>query len=89
MCRPINVGAIEPVGITNASASNVRNKNANTKAITIDSTVSRIACAVDAEGPTIVGGVDACLVVPRGWGGLLDLAMVRGHPVRIYGLAML
>jgi hypothetical protein len=38
------VGAIEPVGITNASASNVRNKNASTNAITIDSTVSRTAC---------------------------------------------
>src|SRR3954454_512137 len=44
LCRPINVGAIEPVGITNASASNVRNRNASTNAITIDSTVSRIAC---------------------------------------------
>ena len=41
---PSASGAIEPVGITNASASNVRNKNASTNAITIDSTVSRTAC---------------------------------------------
>src|SRR3954463_6999651 len=40
----MSVGAIEPVGITKASASNVRNRKASTKAITIDSTVSRTAC---------------------------------------------
>ena len=40
----MSVGAIEPVGMTNASASNVRNKNASTNAMTIDSTVSRTAC---------------------------------------------
>ena len=41
----MRVGAIEPVGITKASASNVRNRNANTKATMIDSTVSRIEAA--------------------------------------------
>jgi hypothetical protein len=35
------VGAIDPVGMTNASASNVRNRNASTKANRIDSIVSR------------------------------------------------
>src|SRR5262245_41886517 len=40
----MSVGAIEPVGITKASASNVRNRNASTNATTIDSTVSRMAC---------------------------------------------
>src|SRR5438045_3338132 len=44
----MSVGAIEPVGMTNASASNVRNKNASTKAITIDSTVSRMVETVAA-----------------------------------------
>jgi hypothetical protein len=47
LCRPISVGAIDPVGMTNASASNVRNKNASTNAITIDSTVSRSDWAVE------------------------------------------
>ena len=32
---------MEPVGITNASASNARNKSASVNAITTDSTVSR------------------------------------------------
>src|SRR5690606_31001513 len=40
--RPSSVGAIDPVGMTNASASNVRNRNAKMNAITIDSTVSRV-----------------------------------------------
>ena len=35
------MGAIDPVGITNASASNVRNKKARINAITTDSAVSR------------------------------------------------
>src|ERR1039458_9575820 len=43
LCFPIKVGAIDPVGITKASASNVRNRNANTKAMITDSIVSRTA----------------------------------------------
>jgi hypothetical protein len=39
--RPINVGAIDPVGMTNASASNARKSSASVKAMTIASTVSR------------------------------------------------
>ena len=35
------MGAIEPVGITNASASNVRNTNARMNATATDSMVSR------------------------------------------------
>ena len=46
MWRPCSVGAIEPVGMTKASASKVRNKNASAKAITIDSTVSRMVRAM-------------------------------------------
>jgi hypothetical protein len=38
---PSSVGAIEPVGMTNASTTNVRKMNARMKAIRIDSTVSR------------------------------------------------
>src|SRR5262249_44718902 len=41
LCRPMSVGAIDPVGITKASARNVRKRNARTKAITTDSIVSR------------------------------------------------
>ena len=41
LCRPISVGAIEPVGITNAWASNPRTTRARMKATTIASTVSR------------------------------------------------
>ena len=41
--RPRRVGAIDPVGITNASASNVLNKKASTKATTTDSIVSLMA----------------------------------------------
>ena len=41
MCRPISVGAMEPVGMTKASASNVLNKNASAKAIAMASMVSR------------------------------------------------
>ena len=41
LCRPCSAGDIDPVGITNASASNVRMKNASTNATTIDSIVSR------------------------------------------------
>jgi hypothetical protein len=40
-CAPFSVGAIDPVGITNASASNARNSSASVKATTIDSIVSR------------------------------------------------
>src|SRR5689334_10375229 len=43
LCWPRSVGAIEPVGMTKASASNVRNKNASTNAIATDSIVSRTA----------------------------------------------
>ena len=39
--RPISVGAIEPVGITKASASKALNRNARAKAMAIDSIVSR------------------------------------------------
>ena len=38
--RPMSVGAIDPVGITKASASKARNKSASVKATTIDSIVS-------------------------------------------------
>src|SRR3954471_2326536 len=41
LCRPSSVGAIEPVGITNASATNPRNSSAKMTAIATDSTVSR------------------------------------------------
>ena len=41
MFLPNNVGAIEPVGMTNASAMKVRKSNASTKANAIDSSVSR------------------------------------------------
>ena len=39
--RPMSVGAMEPVGITNASASKARKRSASVKATTIDSIVSR------------------------------------------------
>src|SRR2546423_889451 len=39
--RPTSVGAIEPVGITNASATKPRKRSARMIAIAIDSTVSR------------------------------------------------
>ena len=41
-CAPYSVGAIDPVGITNASTTNARNTNARIKATTIDSIVSLI-----------------------------------------------
>ena len=37
----MSVGAIDPVGITKASASKARNRSASVKATTTDSTVSR------------------------------------------------
>src|SRR6476646_2199357 len=40
MCAPINVGAIDPVGMTNASTMNARNTNARMNATRIDSIVS-------------------------------------------------
>ena len=39
----MRVGAIDPVGITKASASKVRKRKASTKAMITDSIVSRIA----------------------------------------------
>src|SRR3972149_5556771 len=51
---------MEPVGMTNASASKVRNRNANTKAITTDSTTSRIPAAEkNGCGPAPSEGPDA------------------------------
>src|SRR5688572_20142647 len=41
LCRPSSVGAIEPVGITNASATKPRNNRAKITAMATDSTVSR------------------------------------------------
>src|SRR5947207_2775779 len=41
LCRPSSVGAIEPVGITNASATKPRNNKARMTAIATDSIVSR------------------------------------------------
>src|SRR3954447_22849639 len=41
LCRPSSVGAIEPVGITKASATKPRKSSARTTAIATDSTVSR------------------------------------------------
>jgi hypothetical protein len=42
---------MEPVGITKASASKVRKRKANMKAIAIDSTISRIAAAENHPPP--------------------------------------
>src|SRR5580658_1395331 len=71
LCSPSKVGAIDPVGMTNASASNVRNKNASTKAMAIDSMVSRkpsfMACG---GGPELSLGD-----LGFGAGGLCLLAM--------------
>ncbi len=83
--RPISVGAIEPVGMTNASASNVRNKNAKTKAMATDSISSRIAAG---EGrwllPPEDGSADSLSDLPgdadeeRGFApGDLDLAILK------------
>src|SRR4051794_36317080 len=41
LCRPSSVGAIDPVGMTNASATNPRKNSPRITAIAIDSTVSR------------------------------------------------
>ena len=41
--RPNKVGAIDPVGITKASATNVRKMRARTNAKAYDSTISRVA----------------------------------------------
>src|SRR3954471_14873249 len=73
----MSVGAIAPVGITKASASKVRNRKARTKAMTIDSTVSRTACdltgaAVCVLLATILPDTSRDLVV-------LGFAMVRGR----------
>src|SRR5687768_4601631 len=68
----MRVGAIEPVGMTKASASNVRNRNASTKAMTIDSTVSRKACDLGAGFST--AGVGS-LGISRVRAGFLDLDM--------------
>src|SRR5438105_15623690 len=61
MCAPMSVGAIEPVGITNASTTNVRKMNASTNSIRIDSIVSLMfvslldwlgrACRGEADDP--------------------------------------
>src|SRR4051812_25239064 len=40
MCAPRSVGAIDPVGMTNASTTNARKTNARMKATRIDSIVS-------------------------------------------------
>src|SRR5688572_2629489 len=40
MCAPSSVGAIEPVGMTNASTTNARKMNARMNATRMDSTVS-------------------------------------------------
>src|SRR6185503_19333500 len=40
MCAPSRVGAIEPVGMTNASTTNARKMKARMKATRIDSSVS-------------------------------------------------
>src|SRR6185436_15674300 len=40
LCRPIRVGAIEPVGMTKASATNPRKRRARMMAIATDSMVS-------------------------------------------------
>src|SRR3954454_21436429 len=40
MCAPISGGAIDPVGMTNASTTNARKTNARIKATRIDSIVS-------------------------------------------------
>ena len=55
MFLPNNVGAIEPVGITNASATKVRKSKASTKANAIDSSVSRAVSWCEPED-TAVGG---------------------------------
>src|SRR5580698_10359905 len=55
--RPKSVGAIDPVGITKASASNVLNRKARMNATTTDSIVSRIADG--RVGPEAVGAVRA------------------------------
>jgi hypothetical protein len=56
--RPCSVGAMEPVGMTNASASNVRNIKARMKAMATDSTVSRKVRA-QAEGSRKVASMEA------------------------------
>ena len=58
-----SVGAIEPVGITKASASNVLNKNASTNATTIDSIVSRVA---DGRSPLEAG--EDLVLAAASWG---------------------
>ena len=73
--RPISVGAMEPVGITKASASNARNKSASVNAITTDSTVSRPKPSGLLTMSPGRGGLDAA-----GAAGLVasDVAAARG-----------
>ncbi len=65
---------MEPVGMTNASASNVRNKNADANAMTIDSTVSR---TVRSQLPALMRlGLG---LVARGAASLFGFLFSLGH----------
>src|SRR5215204_5623620 len=68
MCAPSSVGAIEPVGMTNASTTNPRKMNARMNAIRIDSIVSLML-------PSLVSSVFAgCLAGTVGAAGALAVA---------------
>src|SRR3982751_2615792 len=81
MCAPSSVGAIEPVGMTNASTTNARKTNARMNAIRIDSIVSLtpFPVEIDASGGGAVGckGFSAAAAVGGGGVNLRGSSMVN------------
>ncbi len=71
------MGAIDPVGMTNASASNVRNKKASTNAIATDSIVSRTVRPAACGGAVALAAVTAAGAGFDRSGFFSLLAMVR------------
>src|SRR4051794_31740733 len=54
MCAPSSVGAIEPVGMTNASTTYARKMKARMNATRIDSMVSLMFPSLDSAGVSVV-----------------------------------
>src|SRR4051812_21770842 len=82
MCAPISVGAIEPVGMTNASTTNARNTNARMNAIRIDSIVSFTppSCLLGEAGASGFGGAGVSAGASVGMGADGTSHPVSCHP---------
>src|SRR5215207_7160312 len=75
MCAPSSVGAIDPVGITNASTTNARKMNARMNAIRIDSIVSFTPPSFDGVGFDAGSWAPAGAVSPLKAGGSMGGAV--------------